>query len=334
MKKLTVKIIVALVSVFFSVTILLRSVLIVSGYSPVVHSGRFSEVFLGMIASGLLSLSIYSITINFMIVRRIKKLNKAVKEIEKGNYDIEIQNKSKDEIGTLMKNINSMARELRANEYLSKNFVKSFSHELKTPLSSIKGYSELIADGNLTKEEVSEYTDIIIDQINRLTALGKSMLSLSLLDSVEIISKEESFRVDEQIRSVLLLMQLEWERKNISFELNLEDVMFTGSKNLTRQIWQNLISNAIKFSHEEGEIRVTLRKEDKLYFEIQDFGTGIDEEDQDKIFTQFFIEDKARNESGSGLGLSIVQKIIAKLGGEIWFESKKDEGSTFYVTLD
>lgn len=334
MKKLTVKIIIALVGVFFSVTVLMRIILIVSGYTPALYRGIFNEVFLGMIASGFLSLSIYSITINFIIVKRIKKLNKAVKEIEKGNYDIKIQNKSRDEIGTLMKNINSMAGELRANEYLSKNFVKNFSHELKTPLSSIKGYSELIADGNLTKEEVREYTEIIIDQIDRLTALSKSMLSLSLLDSSEKVSKDENFRVDEQIRNILLLTQLEWEEKNITFDLSLDDVSIIGNKHLTQQIWQNLISNAIKFSHENSEIRIILRKNEKLYFEIQDFGQGISDEDQMNIFNQFFVADKSRNKSGSGLGLSIAQKIIAKLGGQIWFESKKDEGSTFYVTLD
>jgi signal transduction histidine kinase len=223
---------------------------------------------------------------------------------------------------------------LRANEYLSKNFVRSFSHELKTPLSSIKGYSELIADGNLTKEEIREYTDIIIGQIDRLTALSKSMLRLSLLDSSEIISKDETFRVDEQVRNVLLLTQLEWEEKNITFDLSLDEVSVIGNKQLTQQIWQNLISNAIKFSYDGGDIRIVLKKDEKLYFEIQDFGQGISDEDQNNIFNQFFTADKSRNKSGSGLGLSIVQKIIEKLGGEIWFESEAGKGSTFYVTLD
>lgn len=334
MKKLTVKIIVALIGVFFTVTILLRVILTISGYTPVIYRELFDEMFVGMISAGFLSLSLYSLIINFIIVRRIKRLNDAVKEIEKGKYDIEIKAKGKDEIGTLMTNINTMARELQANEYLSKNFVRSFSHELKTPLSSIKGYSELVAEGKTTQEEAKEYSQIIIKQIDKLTSLSKSMLQLSLLDSSEIVLKNERFSVDEQIRSVLLLTQLEWEEKNIAFNLELEDVHIIGNKELTQQIWQNLISNAIKFSENGGEIGIRLYKKDKLHFDIEDFGEGISEENQKNIFNQFFIADKSRNKSGSGLGLSIVKKILEKLEGEITFRSKKGEGSTFHVTLD
>lgn len=334
MKKLTVKIVVALVGVFFTVTILLRVILTLSGYTPVIYRGLFDEMFVGMLAAGFLSLSIYSLTINFMIVRRIKKLNRAVKEIENGRYDIEIETKGADEIGTLMTNINTMARELQANEYLSKNFVRSFSHELKTPLSSIKGYSELIADGKATQDEIKEYSGIILEQIEKLSLLSKSMLQLSLLDSSEITLKNETFSVDEQIRSVLLLTQLEWEDKNIAFNLELEDVHIIGNKELTQQVWQNLISNAIKFSENGGEIRIRLYKKDKLHFEIEDFGEGISEENKKNIFNQFFIADKSRNKSGSGLGLSIVKKILEKIEGDITFTSKKGEGSTFHVTLD
>lgn len=334
MKKLSIKIIVTLIAVFFSVTTLLRLIIVIIGYDPPIDKGIFDDMFIGIIIAGFLSLSIFSIAINFIIVKRIKTLNTAVKEIESGKYNIEVQMKGVDEIGTLMKNINTMAKELQANEYLSKNFVKNFSHEFKTPLSSLKGYSELIADGNLTQVKVKKYSDIIIGQIDKLTSLSKSMLQLSLLDSSEIVLTNEIFSVDEQIRNVLQFTQIEWEKKDIIFDLKLEDVQITSNKELTRQIWQNLISNAIKFSNKAGVIRILLSKKEKVHFLIQDYGQGISEENQKNIFNQFFIADKSRNKSGSGLGLSIVQKIVEKLGGEISFISKKDEGSTFHVTLN
>lgn len=334
MKKLSNKIIFALISVFFLVTTFTRLIMKITDYAPDISEGIFDGMFVGIIATGFLSLSIFALAINFIIVKRIKKLNTAVKEIENGKYDIEMKIKGFDEIGTLMKNINTMAKELQANEYLSKNFVRNFSHELKTPLSSIKGYSELISAGNLTPVEINEYSDIIIGQIDKLTSLSHSMLQLSLLDSSEIVLKNEKFCVDEQIRNVLQLTQIQWEKKDITFDLHLEDVQITGNRELTQQIWQNLISNAIKFSKNGGVIRILLNKKEKMHFEIQDYGQGISEENQKKIFNQFFIADKSRNMTGSGLGLSIVQKIIEKLGGEISFVSKKDEGATFYVTLD
>jgi len=333
MKRLSIKIIVALVGVFFAVTTLLRRILLLGDHYPNFAKVASAGAFVAMLLAGFLSLTAFAIVINLIIVKRIKKLNTAVKEIENGKYDIDVKIKGNDEIGTLRDNINSMAKELHANEYLSKNFVKNFSHELKTPLSSIKGYTELIADEKLTKDEVKEYSGIIIGQIDKLTSLSKSMLQLSLLDSSELVVKNKTFSVDEQIRNVLQLTQLSWEKKDIKFDLRLEDVSITGNKELTQQIWQNLISNAIKFSNIGGEIRIVLFKTERVHFEIQDFGQGISEENKKNIFNQFYIADKSRNKSGSGLGLSIVQKILEKLDGEISFISKKDRGTSFYVSL-
>jgi signal transduction histidine kinase len=158
-------------------------------------------------------------------------------------------------------------------------------------------------------------------------------LQISLLDSSNLIRQDEEYFVDEQIRSVLQLTQLEWESKNIEFDLNLEEINYLGNKELTFQIWQNLISNAIKFSKENSKIRILLKKENEIFFEIEDFGQGISLVDQSKIFSQFFIANTSRNKSGSGLGLSITKKIVEKLGGSIHFESVENQGTIFYVKL-
>ena len=333
MKKLSTKIVLALVIVFIFISAGTRLFIFLSNYSPAHETNNFSGAFVFVVITGFLSLALFAGSVNFIIVKRIQKLNKAVKEIEKGRYDVAIEVEGNDEIGTLMKNINLMAEELRSNEYLSKEFSKNVSHEFKTPLSSIKGYADLIKKGDLSQEETAEYARIIINEIDRLSKLSKSILQMSLLDSANLMPKYEIFQIDEQIRSTLQLMQLEWELKNIEFELDLEEIKYRGKRELTDQIWQNLISNAIKFSEQDGIIRIRLHKENGIHFEIEDNGIGIKEEDKEKIFNQFFIADKSRNKAGSGLGLSITKKTVEKLGGEIKFESKASIGTTFYVWL-
>ncbi len=334
MKKLSAKVVGMLLLVFFFISALMRIIIALLEGVPfyeLIGSGWF---FLAMMAMGFTSLSLFALSVEMIIVKRIKKLNAAIIDIEKGDYEVAIEVKGSDEIATLAENIRLMANELKANEYLNKDFARNVSHEFKTPLSSIKGYAELIEMGGLSAAETGEYSGIIIHEIDRLAKLSRDLLQISLLDSVNIIRKDDTFSIDEQIRNVLQLMQLEWESKNIEFDLDLDELAMTaGNRELTFQIWQNLIANAIKFTSEGGKIAISLHEKDGIRFEIRDSGIGIGTEDQKKIFTQFFVTDKARNQSGSGLGLSITKKIVEKLGGTISFESHLDIGTTFVVVL-
>ncbi|MBU1145362.1 MAG: HAMP domain-containing histidine kinase [Firmicutes bacterium] len=333
MKKLSTKIVAILIVIFIFISSIARMTVYFLRYSPTAEIMNSSVFILAMMAMGFSSLTLFAFAINSIIVKRIYKINKIVKEIGSGKFDVKIDVDGHDEISSLMQNINLMSSELQANEYLSKEFAKNVSHEFKTPLSSIKGYSELIESGTLSKEEIIEYSRIIINEIDRLAILSKNMMQISLLDSVNIIKRDEQFSIDEQIRNVLQLTQLDWESKNINFDLDLEEINYVGNKELTFLIWQNLISNAIKFSKEFDTIQISLSKKDQVYFEIEDHGIGISEEDQKKIFNQFFVANTSRNKCGSGLGLSITKKIIEKLGGTITFTSQVNNGTTFFVSL-
>ena len=333
MRKLSTKIIGTLLLVFFSVSTIARILIVFVEETTIPELIGTGGFFLAMISMGFTSLTVFAIGVDFILVRRIKKLNTAILDIEKGEYQINVEIDGRDEISTLAKNLNLMAKELQANEYLNKDFARNVSHEFKTPLSSIKGYAELIEHGGLTKEEVTEYSEIIIHEIDRLAKLSHDLLQISLLDSVEIIKKDDTFSIDEQIRHVLQLTQLEWESKNIEFDLDLEELTTQGNKELTFQIWQNLIANAIKFTPENGKITIGLHEHGGIRFLITDTGIGISEENQKQIFNQFFLSDKSRNQSGSGLGLSITKKIVEKLGGSISFESQLNVGTTFSVVL-
>lgn len=333
MKKLSTKVVGMLLLVFFFISALMRLVILLLKGVPIYDMIGSGEFFLFMMMMGFASLSLFALSIDLVIVRRVRKLNAAIIDIEKGNYDVSIHVEGHDEIATLANNLSLMAKELQANEYLNKDFARNVSHEFKTPLSSIKGYAELIQTGNLSKAETDEYSDIIIQEIDRLAKLSRDLLQISLLDSVNIVKKDDSFSVDEQIRQVLQLTQIEWERKQLEFDLNLEEITIQGNKELTFQIWQNLIANAIKFTPESGKIAIDLHERDGVRFEIKDTGIGIAEADQKQIFNQFFITDKARNQSGTGLGLSITKKIVEKIGGRIFFESQSGLGTTFTVVL-
>jgi signal transduction histidine kinase len=267
-------------------------------------------------------------------VKPIKQFSESTKEIGKGNFDIQIDYKSHDEIGVLADNFNKMIQELKSMEYLRKDFMSSVSHEFKTPIASIQGFVEILKDKNLPKESFDEYTDIIIEETKRLNNLCSNMLRLSRLDNQIIQSEAKAFYLDEQIRKTLLLLEEQWSKKNLDLNLNLEKVMYSGDEELMQQVWVNLIGNAIKFSNAKGYIDISLKKDKKnIIVTIKDNGIGISEEAKSRIYEKFYQGDASRASEGNGLGLAIVKRIVEICNGDITFESKTYEGTVFKVTL-
>nr|WP_241680293.1 HAMP domain-containing sensor histidine kinase [Metabacillus mangrovi] len=269
-----------------------------------------------------------------MIVKPIKRISKASVQVANGTFDVQIQHKGKDEVGELVKNFNIMVQELKANEYLHKEFVSSVSHEFKTPLSSINGFAKLLKTEGLPEKEKKEYADIIMKESERLSNLSSNLLRLSKLDYQAVQYKRDTFNLDEQIRRVILLLQDQWEKKQIRLHVDLDQIQFRGDEELLQQVWLNLFVNAIKFTPEAGVIRLTLEEtDDRIIFSIADNGIGIHERDLPRIFERFYKADKSRSGIGTGLGLPIVKKIVEIHEGTITVESKPGEGSTFTVEL-
>jgi signal transduction histidine kinase len=268
------------------------------------------------------------------IVKPIKKLSIAAKDVAKGNFDIQIESNSIDEIGQLTTDFNSMTKELKNIEILRKDFVSNVSHEFKTPITSIKGFAKLIRDEDMPREQVEEYSDIIVHESERLALLSSNLLKISELDSQVIREQAQVFSLDEQIRKTILLLEVYWTKKNIEFDIELEEIMYKGDEHLLQQVWINLIQNAIKFSNENGHIRVGLHKNgDSIVAYVKDYGIGIDEKEKERIFERFYKGDQSRSSEGNGLGLVIVKKIVALSNGKINFESELGKGSTFIVEL-
>lgn len=268
------------------------------------------------------------------VVKPIKRISQASKEVAKGNFEIEVPVISKDEIGQLTTDFNLMIKELKNIDVLRKDFVSNVSHEFKTPITSINGFAKLIRDGNLSDEQIAEYSNIIVGESERLSLLSSNILKLSELDSKIIREQATLYSLDEQLRKTILILEAQWSKKEIEFDIELEKVYISGNEHLLHEVWLNLLQNAIKFSNQKGIIKIRLRKSgDKATVEISDNGVGIAEEDKAHLFERFYKGDKSRSKDGNGLGLVIVKKIIDISGGEISFQSEWGKGSCFIVEL-
>ncbi len=334
MTKISFKIALALILVFLLTTIIPRFMMLFFANATFREIADSPVFIFGMFLTAGLSLMMFAMSMNYLIVHRVKRLNTATQEVAKGNFDIKMVSQGSDELSNLTRNFNLMVSELKSNEYLSKEFVRNFSHEIKTPISAIKGYAELIASGHLTQAEVTEYSQIIASESTRLAELSKSMLQMSMLDASSIIRQEDVYNVAEQIRSVIQLMQLDWEDKNLEFNLELDELHIRCNKELTYQIWQNLIDNAIRFSADGGRIDISLHKAGvNLAFVITDHGIGISEADKPHIFHLFFVAERSRQKKSNGVGLSVTKTIVDKLGGTITFESVLSDHTSFMISL-
>jgi len=264
----------------------------------------------------------------------IKKLSGAAQKVAAGDFSIQLESQREDEIGELTTNFNEMVKELGSIESLQKEFVDNVSHEIKTPISSIQGFAQLLRDDKLTKEERNEYIEIIEEESNRLLNLSTNMLKLSKLQNQNRITNKEEINIAEQIRKTISLLEPKWKEKEITFDVSIEEKYFYGDAELIFQIWINLIDNAIKFSRQKGKIDIKL-KEINNYLEIiiQDYGIGIEKEEKRRIFTKFYQIDKSHSDQGSGLGLAIVKRIIELSNGKIELESQKNIGTTITVSL-
>ncbi|WP_282939747.1 HAMP domain-containing sensor histidine kinase [Paenibacillus sp. RC67] len=275
------------------------------------------------------------IVLTRFIVKPLQQLTEATNKIVEGDYNIELDISRRDEIGNAARHFTQMASSLKKLDEMRQEFVANVSHEIQSPLTSIQGFAQTMLDKQATPEEAERYLKIIEEESKRLSGLGKQLLTLAALDKEDTLTKRTAFRLDEQIRQALLVTEWQWTEKRLELELELPDMIMTGDAQLLVQVWLNLMTNAIKFSHPGGTLRITARVEQEIVVEIGDTGMGISEDELPYIFERFYKADQARNRtrSGSGLGLSITRKIVELHGGSIQVQSRLGKGSTFIVHL-
>lgn len=311
-------------------------------------NGRFLErpemrhVMFGLAAGDLflLIILILIITIGFILVFRammqpILQLDRAVEKVTAGDYNVKVDTYNKpNEIAELLNNFNTMVEQLSHNEYLHKDFSSNISHEFKTPLAIIKGYADLLEEGELSAEEQQNYARYISRESKRLSVLTTNLLRISSLDNDKVHGKASNFLLDEQIRQSVLDLESKWSEKAIKIDLNLRKIPFTGEEELLNQVWFNLLDNAIKFTEPKGNITISAIKDgDDAVVEISDTGIGMDDETLKNIYKQFYRGNTDKRYEGNGLGLSLVQRIVALHKGTIEAESVQGVGTSFIVEL-
>ncbi|MBQ9541342.1 HAMP domain-containing sensor histidine kinase [Ruminococcus sp.] len=287
----------------------------------------------GFISSILLG-TIITTFVGRTMLQPIHDLSMATSEVARGNFSVRVRENGADEYGILQRNFNKMAQELSGIETLRGDFISNVSHEFKTPLASIQGFAKLLQDPLISSADRAEYTQIIIDETSRLSKLSSNILSLTKLENQTTIGKKKRFRIDEQIRKIILMLEPEWSKKDIDMDIDLEDIIYVGNEDLMGQIWQNIINNAIKFTPQNGIIKVNLfRGGNGIVTKIWDNGPQIPADKKDKIFEKFYQGDRSRATEGNGLGLALVKRIVDLADGKISVDNPFEGGVVFTVEL-
>ena len=286
------------------------------------------------ISSTLLFISIIITMFSKKFLMPIRSLNYATGEVSKGNFKIQLPIPNDFELGSLTAKFNVMVRELNSIETLRNDFISNVSHEIKTPIATIQGFSNLLKDDTLSKEEKDEYLDIIISETSRISNLTSNILKLTKLETQGIITDKTSFYLDEQLRHSVLILQRDLAQKNLDIDIDLDEVQIYSNEELLQQVWINLLSNAIKFTNDGGKISIQLMDtEDTATVKITDNGIGMKAESLNHIFDKFYQEDKSHSSNGNGLGLPLVKRIVDLCSGTIRVKSLLGEGSSFTVEL-
>ncbi|MBB6675115.1 HAMP domain-containing histidine kinase [Cohnella nanjingensis] len=270
------------------------------------------------------------------IVRPLKRLTSATRRMSKGDFRIEMRTKRKDEIGQLTRSFNAMAQELGTLERIRQQFVSNVSHEIQSPLTSIKGFTQALKHKKMDEASRLRLLGIIEEETERLSRLGEDLLQLSSLEYEHLQLNRQAYRLDEQLRKAVIALEPQWAPKEIRIALALEEIDVVADEDKLFQLWSNLLGNAIKFSETGGEIQLTaIRRGDTATVSVRDNGAGIPESEWDLIFRPFYKVDpsRARTVPGNGIGLSIVKRIVDLHHGDIRVASRPGEGTTFTVSF-
>lgn len=275
-----------------------------------------------------------SIVINIILLRPVVELSKAMKRVAAGDFSIRMKADSGiQEIRDSYESFNLMVQELEATETLQTDFVANVSHEFKTPINAIEGYATLLQGGGDAGQQ-SSYVDRILLNTRRLSTLVGNILLLSKVSNHAIPIASTTYRVDEQIRQAILLLEPQWSERNVDFDVEMEEITWSGPENLMHHVWNNLIGNAIKFGPQNSVIQVRLKQTDGWYvFSVQDEGPGIPENERQRIFHKFYQLDSSHKQEGNGLGLALVKQIVDTCGGGITIEGPDAGGCVFTVMM-
>ena len=275
----------------------------------------------------------------YTVERPIRKIVIAAKKIMSGDFSVRIEQENfiekMNSFDVITEYFNQMAQELSGVETLRTDFISNVSHELKTPLAVIGNYGTMLQAENLTDENRIEYAKAITESARRLADLITNILKLNKLENQQIFPEKKIYDLGEQLRLCLLNFENTWEKKKIEINTDIEDgVLIESDGELLSLIWNNLFSNALKFTERGGSVSLKLKSEDDYaVVEVSDTGCGISPETGAHIFEKFYQGDTSHAAQGNGLGLALVKRVVDIVGGDISVNSEVGKGSTFTVKI-
>ena len=266
----------------------------------------------------------------------VKRITDATKKIMQGDFSARIppmRGAGTDGFKEIAKTINHMAQELAGTETLRTDFIANVSHELKTPLAVMGNYATMLQKPGITEEEKNTYAKAIGEAARRLAQLITNILKLNKLENQQIFPQWVEYDLSEQLCQSLLQFEDAWESKDLQIETEIEDgVRIRSDEELLSLVWNNLISNAVKFTPQGGTISVSLKTQDQqVIVSVSDTGCGMKPETGKHIFEKFYQGDTSHATQGNGLGLALVKRVVDILSGEIGVQSVYGQGSTFTV---
>lgn len=271
-----------------------------------------------------------------MVDRPVKIITEATEKIMQGDFSVRVapmHGAGMEGFNQIGMAINAMAKELSGTETLRTDFIANVSHELKTPLAVMGNYATMLQRPGITEEERCEYTKAISEAARKLAQLITNILKLNKLENQQIFPQPKEFDLGEQLCECLLVFEDAWEAKNLEIETDIQDdVRIQSDPELLSLVWNNLISNAVKFTPDGGTIGLSLKTEsDSVIVQVRDTGCGMKPETGMHIFEKFYQGDTSHATQGNGLGLALVKRVVDILSGEIGVQSIYGQGSTFTV---
>ncbi len=291
---------------------------------------------IGFLALLIVILGVFTLLQFSATKRHLEKIYNSIERLAHGEYGHKLKVGKYTVFRNLAIDINRLSEELEKVHMLRSDFVNSYSHEFKTPISSIKGFAQILLEdnGSLTEEEKTNYLRIIADEAERLSKLSSNTILLSQLESQKILADTKPYSLDEQLRRCVIMLSNQWSEKKINVVGDINEVTYNGDEDMMQHLWLNLLNNAIKFTPQNGEIKVSLRQDDdKITAVISDNGVGMSPEMTQRIFDKYYQGSSTTSGSGLGLGLSIVYRIIRLCKGRIKVDSTPGEGTTFTIEL-
>lgn len=276
--------------------------------------------------------TIVSMLIARLVLKNMDNIVNGMEDLSKGNYSVRLP-EAKVGFGREMSDsFNILAAELESTKMLRSDFINDFAHEFKTPIVSLLGFAKLLQKETLTEEQKKEYLSVIEEEAERLSLMSTNSLIFTRIDKQTILTGTDRFNLSEQIRNCVLLLEKKWAQKQLEPVLEFDEVFIDGNEEMLKQVWINLIDNAIKFSNENEKIVIDIEKNEKtVSVSVKNRGVEISDEEKEKIFNRFYRSKKSEGLEGTGVGLAIVNKIMNLHKGSVAVES--ENGYTCFTMM-